>query len=84
MNNTVSNSLEHTHKSMMAIGAGVAVMVSTLVYLAVKQPDVSIAEGLFRTVIPLLLGVAEGSRQWRLEDKMWEEKEGRIPRFRRR
>lgn len=84
MNNTVSNPLEHTHKSLMAIGTGVAVMLGTLIYLAVKQPDASIAEGLFRTVIPLLLGVAEASRQWILEDKMWEEKEGRFPRFRRR
>jgi len=84
MNNTAPNPLEHSQKSIIAIGGGVAVMIGTLIYLAVAQPDASIAEGLFRTVTPLLLGVAEGSRQWRLEDKMWEEKEGRIPRFRRR
>ena len=84
MKNTVPNPLEHTYKSLMAVGTGTAVMLGTLIYLAVAQPDASIAEGLFRVVTPLLLGVAEASRQWRLEDKMWEEKEGRIPRFRRK
>jgi len=84
MNNIASNPLEHTHKSVMAIGTGVAVMLGTLIYLAVARPDASIAEGLFRVVTPLLLGVAEASRQWRLEDRAWEEREGRTPRFRRR
>ena len=67
--------LEHTHKSVMAVGAGVGVMLIELIWLAITNPNVQIAEGLFRVVTPALLGTLEAVRQWRLEDRAWRQRD---------
>ena len=75
MDNQEPNPLKHTKRAIIAIGLGVGVMISQLVYLAIFKPEVSLVEGLVRVLGPALLGFTEMMRQSHLAELAWRERE---------